>query len=88
MDGAIKPKEENNMPEDTISHMIKDFILHLLAAGRATSTIACYQHDLYHLARVLGKIQPQCIGDTDIARAVVRLFAAKRNGARRSSATL
>jgi len=43
MDGAIKLGKENNMPEDTMTHMIEDFILHLLAAGRATSTIACYQ---------------------------------------------
>ena len=34
------------MPEDTMSHMIKDFIVHLGAAGRATSTIACYQRTL------------------------------------------
>ncbi len=39
------------MPEDAISHMIKDFIVHLGAAGRATSTIACYQRDLEHLAK-------------------------------------
>ncbi len=76
------------MPEDAMSHMIKDFIVYLGAAGRATSTIDCYQRDLGRLANILGKIQPQCIVDADINRAVVRLAAAKRNGSRRSSATI
>lgn len=71
-----------------MSHLIKDFILHLRAAGRATSTIACYQRDLFRLSHVLGSIQPQCIGDKNIDRAIVRIATAKRNGARRSSATM
>lgn len=76
------------MQEDTMIHMIKDFIVHLSAAGRATSTIDCYQRDLYQLAHILGKIQPQHIVDNDIDRAIVKLATAKPNGARRSSVTM
>ncbi len=76
------------MPDDTMSQMIKDFIVHLSAAGRATSTLACYQNDLDRLARMFGRIQPQWIGDTDIDHAVVRIAATKRYGARRSAATV
>jgi hypothetical protein len=62
--------------------MINDFIVHLDATGRAPSTLACYQQDLDHLARILGKIQPQQIGDNDIDRAVVSIAAAKWNSLR------
>jgi len=76
------------MTEVTMTHMIEDFIVHLSAAGRAASTIDCYQRDLDRLAHVLGKIQPRRIVDNDIDRTVVTIAVAKRNGARRSSATV
>ncbi len=76
------------MPENAMTQLIKDFIVHLRAAGRATSTIACYQQDLVHLARNLGNIHPQCIVDKDIDRAVVQIAVVNRNGAQRTSATV
>jgi integrase/recombinase XerC len=76
------------MPEETMSKIISDFIVHLRAAGRAASTIDCYQRDLERLAHILGNIQPKRISDTDIDRAVVKIATPTRNSVRCSSATI
>ncbi len=76
------------MQGNTMTHLIDDFVVHMRAAGRATSTIACYQQDLDHLAGILGNISPRRISDRDMDRAVVRISTAKRNGVLRSSVTL
>lgn len=71
-----------------MTQLIADFTVHLRAAGRAPSTIACYQQDLGRLACGLGKIQPRRIVDSDIDRVVVLIASAKRNGAQRSPVTV
>jgi len=76
------------MPDQNMTQLIKDFIIHLCAAGRATSTIACCQQELDQLAWYLGDIHPGRITEKDVDHVVAGIATANRNGRRGSAATM
>jgi len=70
---AVHEVEIKHKKEVSLSHAVHDFLLHLVAAGRASSTIDCYERDLRYLVQILGDISLDKITSKDLDSAIVML---------------
>lgn len=59
--------------ETALCCAVRDYILHIKAAGRATQTILCYRCDLERLIGILGNIEMRNIKDNDLNKAIIQL---------------
>ena len=68
--------------------IIRDFLLHLQASGRASSTISGYKKTLGWLEEALGSTSLANISNRHIEKVVVTIEEYSETGARRSAATM
>ncbi|MCL5063043.1 MAG: tyrosine-type recombinase/integrase [Nitrospiraceae bacterium] len=78
----------NQSEEIDLYHAMQDFLIHLKAAGRSSSTISCYLHDLELLMRTIGNMRLSRITDRHLEKAVICLREFSINGAVRTSISL
>lgn len=74
--------------ETDLCHALQDFLIHLKAAGRSSSTISCYLHDLELLKKTIGNMELRHITDRHLESAIIRLRDSSISGAVRSAITL
>ncbi len=80
--------DENNNEEPNLYYAIQDFITHLKAAGRSSSTISCYFHDLELLGENLGNMKLSRITDSHLEKTIIQLHDSSVRGSVRSAAAL
>lgn len=74
--------------EADLYNAIQDFLIHLKAAGRSSSTISCYRHDLELLKRTIGNMELSRVTDRHLESAIIQLNDFSVSGAVRSATTL
>ena len=70
--------------ETDLCHALQDFLIHLKAAGRSSSTISCYLHDLELLTGTTGNMELSHITGSHLENAIIQLGNSSLNGVMRS----
>ncbi|MCL5061609.1 MAG: tyrosine-type recombinase/integrase [Nitrospirae bacterium] len=74
--------------EVDLYHAVQDFLIHLKAAGRSSSTISSYLHDLELLKSTIGNMKLSHITDRHLEKAFIQLGDASARKDARSAITL